>query len=247
MTSPAFCAILKPSGQRPAEKEYALKYLTIEGQTVRVQHKNIRNLYLYVYPQDGTVQVSAPVGTADGEIAQFVRKKQQWISEKLGGVFSAPKPVPLYAEGETVRFFGEALTLKPGQDGPTRREGEALILNVPPGAERELREKRLFDWYRQQLYEQIAARRDHWQKVTGVKAREWRVRNMKTRWGTCNVRDRRIWLNLQLIQYPPRCLDYVMVHELTHLIEPSHNPVFQAAMGRFMPQWREIKKELNRQ
>lgn len=225
-----------------------MKRLTIQGRPVSVYQKNIRNMYLYVYPQDGTVKVTAPLMASEQEIVGFVAQKQDWIAKKLNAGARAAEPVPDYLTGEEVRLWGNRLLLEVRETAA--RPGVALeeyrlVLLVPKGAGRDGRRDVLLRWYREELHRRIGERREHWQQVTGVSAREWRIKNMKTKWGTCNVRDRRIWLNLQLVQYPPRCLDYVMAHELAHLIEPSHNAVFKAAMNRFMPDWQAVKKELN--
>lgn len=101
------------------------------------------------------------------------------------------------------------------------------------------------DWYRRNIKKEIPQLLEKWQKIIGVTASDWGVKNMKTRWGTCNIEDKRIWLNLQLVKKPFECLEYVMVHELVHLLEKNHNKIFISYMDEFLPNWRKIKEELN--
>ena len=100
-------------------------------------------------------------------------------------------------------------------------------------------------WYRQQLKEQIAPLLAKWQPIIGVKVDEWGVKQMKTKWGACNIQKKRIWINLELAKKPQRCLEYIIVHELIHLLERLHNERFLAYMDGFMPQWKKYREELN--
>ncbi len=101
-------------------------------------------------------------------------------------------------------------------------------------------------WYRQQLKEQIPAIIAHWEQLIGVNVADWRVKQMKTKWGTCNIEAQRIWLNLELAKKSPQCLEYIIVHEMVHLLERNHNDHFTELMNKFMPQWRLFREELNR-
>lgn len=120
------------------------------------------------------------------------------------------------------------------------------ILYVKPGSDQEQRQKVLNSWYRQQLKLQIPPLIDKWEKVINVNINEWGVKLMRTKWGTCNIQDQRILLNLELAKKDPLCLEYVIVHEITHLLERTHGAKFQALMDEFMPNWRTYKEKLNR-
>ena len=113
------------------------------------------------------------------------------------------------------------------------------------GSISEQREQALTNWYRQQLKAELPKLIQKWERVIGVKTNDWGVKKMKTRWGTCNTQAKRIWLNLELIKKPPHCLEYVVVHELVHLLERGHGDRFQAYMSKFMPDWRTYEHELN--
>jgi predicted metal-dependent hydrolase len=117
---------------------------------------------------------------------------------------------------------------------------------VPPGTGRERREAVLHRWYRRRLREQIPELIAKWEPIVGVKVAAWGIKRMKTRWGTCNISDRRIWVNLELAKKPSACLEYIIVHEMVHLLERHHTDRFRDHMDRFMPQWRLQKEVLNR-
>lgn len=109
----------------------------------------------------------------------------------------------------------------------------------------EQRERVLLSWYRQRLSELIPPLLEKWQNALGVQPREWAIRKMKTKWGACNMEARRIWLNLELAKKPVQCLEYIVVHELVHLLERHHNETFSALMSEFLPQWKTRRAELN--
>lgn len=119
-----------------------------------------------------------------------------------------------------------------------------MDLYVRPGSDRAKREKVMIEWYRSKLKEQIPDLIEKWQWVIGVQIHDWRIKKMKTRWGSCNRKTKRIWLNLELAKKPLNCLEFIIVHELTHLIERRHNKIFKTHMDEFMPQWRIYEDEL---
>lgn len=121
-----------------------------------------------------------------------------------------------------------------------------LEIRVRPGAGRDKREAVLAAWYRRRLYAAIPPLIAKWEPEIGVTVAEYRIKKMKTRWGSCNIDARRIWLNLELAKKPPACLEYVLVHEMVHLLERRHNDRFRRLMDRFLPQWRLHRDELNR-
>lgn len=125
------------------------------------------------------------------------------------------------------------------------RNAKTLDLFVRPGSETEQRARAMQCWYRQQLKAAIPPLIVKWEPILDVRVAEWHVRRMETKWGTCTIEARRIWLNLELVKKPPRCLDYIVLHEMTHLLERHHNERFTAYMDEFMPQWRLHRDELN--
>ena len=124
-------------------------------------------------------------------------------------------------------------------------ESDQLQMFVNPGTTIDNKEKLLNQWYRTQLNQRIPALLDKWQPVIGKKVSEWDIKKMKTRWGSCNIVKKRIWLNLELAKKPPECLEYVFVHEMVHLLEPYHNARFKGFMDKFLPQWRNFNDALS--
>ncbi|MBQ7529772.1 DUF45 domain-containing protein [bacterium] len=124
-------------------------------------------------------------------------------------------------------------------------KNDELIFYVKPKTSKQEQENILFEHFRVLLKREIESLVAECEAVAGVHAKEWRTKKMRTVWGTCCIRAKRIWLNLHLISYNKECLRYVMLHELTHLLEKNHTKVFDAYMDKFMPDWREVKKLLN--
>ena len=149
---------------------------------------------------------------------------------------------------ETVSFLGRSLKLEIQSHAWKNRavaSGDTLYLFLRADARTEEKEKLIQTWKKESLRKEVARRLPVWEKKTGLYCSCWQIRDMKTRWGTCNVRDKRIWIAQALGAYPEECLEYVIVHELCHLLEPSHNAVFHQYMTRFLPDWKERKDLLN--
>lgn len=223
----------------------------IEGIPVELIRKRIRFLNLTVYPPDGRVRVSAPLRAADGDIRAFVRSRRDWIGRQQERMRRIPAPPKReYETGETHYFRGEPHRLEvlpaEGRRGRVEHDPDARILRliVPAGIARAGREALLDLWYRSELARLIPPVLARWESIAGVEAHDWGIKRMKTKWGTCNTRTRRIWIGLDLIKKAPVCLDYLMIHELTHLHEPGHGPRFKALMDRFMPDWRAHREAL---
>lgn len=123
---------------------------------------------------------------------------------------------------------------------------KTIELYVKPRTSFEKKQKIIDDWYRNQLKELTIPIVEKWESVMGVSVNEIGVRKMKTKWGTCNNETKRIWLNLELAKKPFHCIEYIIVHELVHLLERNHNERFLTYMDKFMPEWRTLRQELNR-
>lgn len=220
--------------------------LTVEGISVEVVRKDIKNMYLRVYPPDGRVVVSAPRAMGDAAIKSFLMSKLAWIRMQQTKAL-AKQEAQGNSEHDALLVWGERYRLSVKEEArfDLRLSGDEAILTVRAGASDEEREAYLIEWYRAELCREIERLMPLWESRMGLKCAEWRTKNMKTRWGTCNVKKRRIWLNVQLAKYPVKCLEYVIVHELAHLVEASHGPKFKAEMDKYLPEWRNIRKELN--
>lgn len=211
--------------------------------------KNIKNLHLRVYPPNGRVKITAPLRMDDEAIRRFVMQKLDWIKKQQTKFQTQGLQVDHeFISGEShfvngKRYLLNVIYAKVKPKVELRNE-TYLDLYVRVGSTKEQREKVLVEWYRRQLKEQIPGLLETWQRVIGVEIRSWGVKRMKTRWGTCNIAAQRIWLNLELAKKPKQCLEYIIVHELVHLLERHHNARFKTYMDEFMPEWRAIKEDI---
>jgi len=223
------------------------KKIIVSNIEIEIKRKKIKNMYLKVSGQDGKVHISAPLRTKDDTIINFATSKIDWI-EKQKNKFekSFIQSNINNVDGEIHYVWGEPYVLKIESGSRTRIDiiDNILLLTAGNDSRTEQYEKILMDWYRMQLKTRLPYLFDKWESIIGVKAKAVTIRNMKSRWGSCNTRDNRISINLQLAKKPVICLEYVIVHELVHLLEASHNAVFKGYMDRFLPEWRLIKKGL---
>jgi len=224
--------------------------ITISGMPVSIVRKSIKNLHLGVYPPNGRVRVAAPLAVSDDAVRRAVISRLGWIKRQLAR-FSAQlrEPVREMVNGESHYFLGHRYRLRVVADqGPGRvvlRGRTVVELHVRPDADTEARRQLLHAWYRERLRELIPKLVDKWQTRLGVRAADWRIRQMKTKWGSCNPDARRIWLNLELAKKPVRCLEYIVVHELLHLRARRHDARFLALMDKHLPGWQQRRRELN--
>ena len=225
--------------------------IDIAGTPVEIVRKDIKNLHVGVYPPSGRVRVAAPLRLNDDAVRLAVISRLGWIRRRQAE-FERQERQSLreFVTGESHYFAGRRYRLDVTErDGPpaVRLLNNAwMALSVRPGADRDKREAVLHRWYRRQLRGRLPALLAKWEPQVGARPAEVRIKQMKTRWGTCNQAARRIWLNLELAKKPAPCLEYIVVHELVHLIERSHNDRFLELMDGLMPQWRMHRDELNR-
>ena len=208
----------------------------VGGLTVDVVRKAIKNLHLGVYPPDGRVRVAVPLAVSDEAVRLAVIGKLGWIKrQRRGFAGQARQSEREMVSGESHYFLGRRVRLRVKEhDGPARvvaRNTPFLDLYVRPGTGAEKREQVLQSWYRAQLKTLIPPLLEKWQPILGVQVADWGIKKMKTRWGSCNVDARRIWFNLELAKKPVRCLEYIAVHELVHLLERHHNDRFTGTNG----------------
>ena len=224
--------------------------IVIDGVEIEVTRKAVKNLRISVHPPDGRVRVGAPLVTSESFLQAAIRARLAWIRQKQALLTQAqPAMRQRYSAGETHYFLGHPYRLNVlAHKGPAKvciRNEKVIDFFVREGSADAQREKAFLEWYRAQLRVVIPLLLDKWQPIVGVAVKEWGIKRMKTRWGTCNVAARRIWLNLELAKKPFACLEYVVVHELVHLLEGSHNARFWGFMDQFLPEWRTSKKQLN--
>lgn len=223
--------------------------IRLNNMDVEVVQKNIKNVHLSVYPPKGHVKVSAPESMAIETIRVYVISKLGWIKRQQEKLRAQVREAPRECiDRESHYYNGKRYLLKVvEQDVPPRvsLSHSNIMLQVRPGAD-ELKKRAVLDtWYRQQLNEKVSHLIVQWEKKMNVSVAQFTIRKMKTKWGNCSPAARTIRLNLELAKKPPECLEYIVVHEMVHLLEPSHNSIFIAQMDRFMPKWRFYREELN--
>ncbi len=226
------------------------RQITVGGVRVQVLRKGIKNLHLGVYPPDGRVRVAAPLLVSNEAVRLAVIGKLGWIKRQKARFAGQPRQSPRrMLGGESHYFLGRRyrLRVKEHEAAPRviRRNGSTLELRVRPGSTTAQREVVMNKWYRAELTKLVPPLLRKWEPLLGVQAAEWHIKRMKTRWGTCNAEARRIWLNLELAKKPTQCLEYIAVHELTHLLEATHNERFVALMDKHLPDWRTRRAALN--
>ncbi len=224
--------------------------LQIQDLEVLVWRKKIKNLNMRVLQPDGQVRVSVPQLVSDQVIEQFVLDRLDWIQAAQQRIKNIKiMPELQFITGEEYQVFGEAhelVVLEAIGRHQVFAKDQKLYMYVSTQTSKANREKLLNQWYREQLLALAEDMIIKWQPIIGKEVKECRIKNMKTRWGTCHITDARIWLNLRLAQYPESCVEYIVVHEMTHLHERLHNKRFHALMDGFLPDWRNRQKILNR-
>lgn len=224
--------------------------IILEDIPIELTHKKMKNIRLRVCQPDGEVKVSAPYGTKLALIESFLYSKLDWIRQHQKNLERREKkPEQKFNTGELHYFKGKPYPLEVTINKSKSCvifSKEKLILNVRDKSSSEKKEQALNEWYRHQLKTEIKRLIKKYEPIMEVSVAEFGVKNMKTNWGSCNYSARRIWLNLQLAKKPSECLEYVVVHEMVHLLEPSHNKRFYTFMDSFLPQWTQYKEELDK-
>lgn len=217
---------------------------------VDVTRKRIKNIHLSVYPPTGAVRISAPERMSLDTVRVFALSKLGWIKKNQRKIREQPRETKReFIDRESHHVWGERYLLKVFErDAPAevRLEPGRMILGIRAGTETLRRQAIVDEWYRGLLHEALPKLIAKWEPIMGVRVNRCVVRKMKTRWGSCTPRTRRIRINTDLAKKPPACLEYILVHEMAHILEPSHNKRFVALMDQFMPKWRACRDELNR-
>ena len=217
---------------------------------IEVLRKDIKNLHLSVLPPHGRVRVAAPRQMSLDTIRVFVISKLEWIRRQQRKMDAQQREAPReYLDRESHYVWGRRYLLKRIEENAApsvELRHSRLVLQVRPGTD-EARSREILEvWYREQIRVAVPSLIAKWEPVMGVKVGRVFVQRMKTRWGSCNPESQSIRLNTDLAKKPPECLEYIMVHEMAHLLEPTHNPRFRSLMNLFMPQSQHLKDELNR-
>lgn len=226
-------------------------YLQLGTVEVLVVRKRIKNLHLSVLPPSGRVRVTSPEHMKDDAIRTLISTRLPWIKKqqiKFTGQERQTKRK--YVSGESHYFFGKRHRLevvyKDEKPQVLIKGKNKIVLQVRPKANTQKRQEILADWYRSELHPVVEGLITKWEKNLKVKTNYWAIKQMKTRWGTCNHKRARILINLELAKKPLSCVEYVVVHELIHLIEKKHSEKFVSIMTKSLPKWKSLKDELNR-
>ena len=217
---------------------------------MQLNRKAIKNLHISVLPPDGRVRVSAPESMTETAIRMAVISRIPWIKKQQSDFAKQPRQSDReMVSGECHYLWGRRYRLnvveRAGKHEIKLGRGR-LHLYVNPATTLENKALVLSSYYRDELKARIAELLPIWEDKIGVIAADWGVKKMKTKWGSCNIQAKRIWLNLELAKKPPECLEYILVHELVHLLERNHNERFKGYMDKLLPDWRERRDLLNR-
>jgi len=217
--------------------------------TVDVVQKDIKNIHLSVYPPTGKVRIAAPLRMDLDTIRVFAITKLDWIKSRQQKLREQPRETPReYLDRESHYVWGRRYLLEIIEKDATPQielRHNKMCFQIRPATSDERKQEILETWYREQLKAVVPGLIAKWQPLMGVKVERYFVQRMKTKWGSCSPGTKRIRLNTELAKKPPECLEYIVVHELVHLLEPTHNKRFISLMDQFMPKWRFYKDELN--
>ncbi|MEK0425367.1 MAG: hypothetical protein RJB11_1458 [Planctomycetota bacterium] len=215
-----------------------------------VTFKAIKNVHLSVHPPHGRVRIAAPYRMKLDTVRVFAISKIGWIKQQQRKLAAQERETSRdYVNRESHYLWGKRLLLsivEKKQSPSVAIRVSKMILTVRPGADRNQKQEILERWYREQLRLEVPKLIARWEKHLGVTVERFFIQKMKTRWGSCNPATASIRLNTDLVKKPAQCLEYIVVHEMMHLLEPTHNARFVALMDRYMPQWQEHRQLLNR-
>jgi predicted metal-dependent hydrolase len=217
---------------------------------VDVVQKDIKNIHLSVYPPAGKVRISAPLRMDIDTIRVFAITKLDWIKRQQQKLREQARETPReYLDRESHYVWGKRYLLKvieKDTEPEIELKHKKMFLQIRPATSDSRKQEILEIWYREQLKKAIPLLIAKWEPLMGVKVERFFVQKMKTKWGSCSPSSKSIRLNTDLAKKPTECLEYILVHEMTHLLEPTHNSRFVSLMDQFMPKWRFYKEELNR-
>ena len=217
--------------------------------TVDVVQKDIKNVHLSVYPPTGRVRISAPSHMSMDTIRVFAISKLDWIRKQQATLQAQDRETPRdFLDRESHYVWGERYLLniiERDRAPSVTLEGNRMMLQIRPQTEGSKRQEIIENWYREQLKTEVPAPIAKWEPLMDVTVDRFYIQRMKTRWGSCNPENRSIRLNTDLARKPRECLEYLVVHEMAHLLEPTHNARFITLMDQFMPNWRHRRDQLN--
>ncbi|TYB79178.1 M48 family metallopeptidase [Bizionia myxarmorum] len=226
-----------------------MEHIELGSIKVEVEKKDIKNIHLSVYPPDGAVRIAAPNRMDMDTIRVFALNKLKWIKKQQETFKNQERETPReYLTKESHYFLGKRYLLQVIEHDQSPKvilKHETIELYIKPNTSLEKRKEVIDEWYRSELKSMLPKLISKWEIVIGVQSNEFSIKKMRTKWGTCNTEAKRIWLNLELAKKPLKCIEFIIVHELVHLLERSHSEIFVSYMNEFMPKWRLYREELN--
>lgn len=227
-----------------------MKQIELGNIVIDVEQKDIKNIHLSVYPPHGKVRISAPNRMDLDTIRVFAISKLRWIKKQQEAFEKQDRETQReYLTRESHYFLGERYLMKIVEQESSPRivlKKKEIQMIVRPDTTQDKKKEILEEWYRSELKRIVPPIIEKWEKKIGVKSSEYGIKKMRTKWGTCNPEAKRIWLNLELAKKPVECIEYIVAHELMHLLERNHKEKFIELMNEQMPKWRFYREELNR-
>ncbi len=225
------------------------KTIQVSDIDIKVEYKKIKNIHLAVYPPDARVHVSAPDYCTDDDLRAFLLSKLSWIRKQQSEVLAQERETHRdYVSGENHYLFGKRYILRVVEEDEVPHidvEHKYIVMHVRPGTTTEKRKQVLQECYRQQLHERLTSLFPHWEEKLNIHGFTWTILAMKTQWGSCMQNKREIRMNLALARVPIECIEYIIVHEMTHLKVRLHNKMFEQLLAMYMPSWRKYRQQLN--
>jgi len=228
-----------------------MEEIIINNIKIDVIRKDIKNIHLAVYPPTGRIRIAAPMSVNNDSIRLFAISKFSWIRRQQRKFDAQERISPReYKNRESHYFQGKRYLLNIIEvNSPPQvilKNKTYIDLYIRPGTTTPKRHEIMNNWYRSELKKIIPGYIEKWEKKLDVNILGWQVRLMKTKWGSCNIKKKKILLNLELSKKPVHCLEYIIVHEMLHLFERHHNDRFQNLLETYLPMWKKLKNELNR-
>jgi predicted metal-dependent hydrolase len=226
-----------------------VEMLQIGEIAIEMTRKDVKHVHLSVYPPMGRVSLVAPTATRIEVARAYAISKLAWIREQQAKLKAQERETPRQlVERETHHVWGRRylLTIVEADEKPSvLLSHRRVTLRVRPGSSAEKRAEVMHDWHRRLLHEVVPPLIAKWEAKLGIRVKGYYLQRMKTKWGGCNHREGNIRLNTELVKKPKDLVEYVVVHEMLHLIEPTHSARFIALLDEHYPSWREARVELN--
>ena len=225
--------------------------IKISDINIEVVRKDIKNIHLGVYPPEGRVRLAAPLKVTDESIRLFAITKISWIKRQQRK-FKDQQRIPAreYKDRESHYFLGDRYLLKIIEKEAVPKvvvkNKTFLELYIRPESNIIKKHEVMTEWYRKEIKKLIPEYIAKWENRMNVQVTDWQIKKMKTKWGSCNIEKKRIWINLELAKKPVHCLEYIIIHEMIHLLERNHNERFIDLIDKYLPNWRQLKTELNK-